>query len=187
MPHFRYLRIGLSSLAVAGGLCLALTASASATGYTPHTGATFNKPTGTQAEQYAIMDQLMASVDAAPKGSAIRMAMYSISIQDFSDKLIAAHQRGVNVQLLMDDHSLGDQWLSLVNELGTDTQAKSFAVTCHHSCLAESDISYMHAKFYMFSTTGSAKKVVTVSSANPTNSQAKTGWNNAYTMVGDST
>jgi phosphatidylserine/phosphatidylglycerophosphate/cardiolipin synthase-like enzyme len=115
------------------------------------------------------------------------MAFYSITISSFVDRLIAAHDRGVHVRLLMDDHDVRSTWTRLVAELGTNPQSESFAILCHRSCFTDYEPSYLHAKMYMFSTAGTAKRVVTISSANPTNGQAVTGWNDAYTMVGNTT
>ncbi|HST86588.1 MAG TPA: phospholipase D-like domain-containing protein [Kineosporiaceae bacterium] len=172
------------AILVALALVLAIPAAAHAD---PVEGAVFNKPDGSQAEQYAIADHLMASIDAAPAGSVIRMSFYSVTISSFVDRLIAAHDRGVHVRLLMDDHDIRDTWTRLTAALGQDHTAESFAVLCHRSCFTDYEPSYLHAKMYMFSTSGSAKRVVTISSANPTNGQAVTGWNDAYTMVGDTT
>jgi phosphatidylserine/phosphatidylglycerophosphate/cardiolipin synthase-like enzyme len=165
-------------------LVLAIPATAHAE---PSEGAIFNRPDGSRAQQYAIADHLMDSIDAAPAGSVIRMSFYSITISSFVDRLIAAHDRGVQVRLLMDDHDVRDTWMRLTAALGHDHTAGSFAVLCHRSCFTDYEPSYLHAKMYMFSTSGSAKRVVTISSANPTNGQAVTGWNDAYTMVGNTT
>jgi len=156
-----------------------------AAGFNPVTGATFNNPTGTPEQQYAILNQLKRSINAAPRGSVIRMAFFSLSVQSFSDTLIAAHARGVNVQLIMDNHDIRPQWTSLQTALGADTKARSFAITCTNGCLSGHAGALMHAKLYLFSTSGSAKKVATVSSANPTYAQATSAFNNAYTVVGD--
>ena len=150
---------------------------------TPTAGTQFNRPDGTAAEQYAIANDLIDSINSAPAGAVIRMAFYSITIQSFADALVAAHQRGVQVRILMDDHAVYAPWTTLVDELGGDTSSTSFAALCHRSCFTDYEPSYLHAKFYMFSTAGTAKRVVTVSSANPTNGQAITGWNDAYTMI----
>lgn len=177
-------RAVLAGLALALAVVVGLPVAASAT---PSPGALFNRPDGTAQEQYAIADQLIDSINAAPAGAVIRMAFYSITIPSFADALVAAHQRGVQVRVLMDDHAVYEPWTTLVQALGSDTSKTSFAALCHRSCFTDYEPSYLHAKMYMFSTSGSAKRVVTVSSANPTNGQAVTGWNDAYTMVGNET
>ncbi len=152
----------------------------------PVEGPVFNDPTGSEDQQMAIMDTIMRQIDGTKKGAIIRMAFYSFTIHKFADKLIAAHKRGVAVRLIMDDHEIYPAWERMVEELGTNPGASSFAVLCHGACLTENEPSYMHTKVYMFSATGGKPYVVSVSSANPTYFQARRGWNNGYTMVGDS-
>lgn len=171
----------LGAIGVAAGCLVGFAAPASAT---PVQGPSFNDPTGTPDQVYAIMTGIMDSIDGARPGATIRMGFYSLSIPAFVDKLIAAHDRGVVVRILMDDHAIGPQWDRLVAALGSDLTASSFAGLCHRSCFTDFEPSYLHAKFYMFSSTGGASRVVTVSSGNPSTGQ-ETGFNDAYTMVGD--
>jgi phosphatidylserine/phosphatidylglycerophosphate/cardiolipin synthase-like enzyme len=151
-------------------------------------GPVFNRPDDV-ARQYEIVSHWEQMIDETAPGAIIRMAFYSITVQSFVDKLIAAHNRGVQVKLLMDDHTTSPQWTQLVAALGTNPNSASgsFAVLCHRSCFTDYEPSYLHAKMYMFSSTGASSRVVSVSSANPTNGQAVIGWNNTYTMVGDRT
>jgi hypothetical protein len=118
----------------------------------------FNNPEGDTIEQYAITRQVEDNIDAAPKGSVIRMAFYSINLSDFADKLIAA--RGVYVKLLMDQHSNNATWKRLVAELGskvnTKTSASSYAALCYGGRLAHhytdgKPSSWLHTKYYLFS------------------------------------
>jgi phosphatidylserine/phosphatidylglycerophosphate/cardiolipin synthase-like enzyme len=152
----------------------------------PTTGPVFNDPTGTDAQQMAIMNKITKAIDGTPRGATIRMAMFSFTIEAFADKLIAAYKRGVRVRLILDDHAVFPAWERMVKALGRNPRASSFAVMCHGACLTENEPSYMHTKIYMFSSTGGASRVVIVSSANPTYFQARRGWNNGYTIVGDS-
>jgi hypothetical protein len=115
------------------------------------------------------------------------MAFFSLTVASFADKLIAAHRRGVNVRLLQDDHELGPDWKRLVSVLGSRTTSRSWALTCHRSCVSDEDPSYLHAKLYMFSRSYSTPLVVMMSSANPTWTQARVGWNDMYTITGNST
>lgn len=160
--------------------------------FNPHAGPIFNDPEGDPAAQYAIMRQIENNIDAAPKGSVIRFAFYSINLQEFADKLIAAHKRGVHVRLLMDQHSQNAIWKKLVSALGgkvdTTTSASSYAALCYGGCMAHHYVdgeptSWLHSKYYVFS--GGGKRTVTVSSANPTSTQAEVAWNNSYTTVGN--
>lgn len=159
----------------------------SAAGYSPAQGPLFNNPTGSTAQQAAITDELERMIVASPKGAVIRIATFSLTLQSFSDKLVAAHQRGVYVRILMDDHAVTPQWRQLEAVLGADSSALSYARLCRGGCMTQTEGSALHAKLYMFSTAGSAKRVAVVSSSNPTRSQQVNGWNNAYVSIGNDT
>lgn len=166
------------------------TGAANAT-FNPQAGPIFNDPEGTADQQYAIVRQIEDNIDNAPKGSVIRVAFYSISLNDFADKLIAAHQRGVYVKVLMDQHSQNSIWTRLVAELGSKvstTSASSYAALCYGGCVAHHytngvPSAELHTKFYLFS--GGGTRTVTLSSANPTRAQAEVASNNSYTAVGN--
>jgi hypothetical protein len=154
--------------------------------FTPTTGVLFNNPDGTLAQQYVLLDNLGKAVDAAPPGSVIRFATYSFSYQPLVDQLLRAYARGVQVRLLIDSHSETPQILQLRKTLGTSTARTSYARTCTYGCMS-SKPSFLHSKLYMFSTSGKAKQVVVISSANPARTGATGSWNNHYTIVGNET
>ncbi|HUQ43782.1 MAG TPA: phospholipase D-like domain-containing protein [Candidatus Limnocylindria bacterium] len=150
-------------------------------------GATFNIPTGSEYEQNAILRKMTRAIDGTPSGATIRMAFFSLTVPRFADKLIAAHKRGVNVRLLQDDHELGPDWKRLVSALGSNTSNRSWALPCHRSCVSDEDPSYLHAKLYMFSSSYGVPYITMYSSANPTFTQARVGWNDMYTITRNST
>lgn len=156
--------------------------------FTSSPGPRFNDPEDPGA-QMKIMGPIIESIDSASCGQTIRVAMYSISNAqpgpDFADALIAAHQRGVIVKALMDVHSDNAVWQSLVDELGNDPRASSFAAMCPGGCLTHFRGSSLHAKYYMLSGGSDANRTVTVSSANPTSAQASTAWNSSATVKGN--
>jgi phosphatidylserine/phosphatidylglycerophosphate/cardiolipin synthase-like enzyme len=158
--------------------------------FAPIAGTAFNNPSGTADEQYKIMNRLMDDINNAPKGSTIRVAIYSLDLPDFATSLINAHERGVYVKVLMDSHGAPNNalWAALQKELGkkvSTASASSFATLCTGGCITHhtSGPSYLHAKFYLFS--GGGHPTVVVSSANPTVPQAETAWNNSFTTVGN--
>ncbi len=177
-----------TALAVLCVLALVSTASttvaAPAPPYSPSNNVTFNLPTGTKAQQYAIVTQIDRAIAGSPKGATIRIAHYSFNIKSTADLLIAAHQRGVNVQMIIDRHELTSETKRLATELGRDEHKPSFVTTCKRSCMS-SRPSVMHAKFYLFSSVGSARLVSMISSANLSKTNAETSWNNNHTIVGD--
>jgi hypothetical protein len=79
--------------------------------------------------------------------------------------LVAAKQRGVDVQVIMDDaikqHTTADNLLR--TGLGTDTGQGSFFMTCpaDRGCIANQGTwSIMHAKFFLFTSTLGVSNVV---------------------------
>lgn len=151
-------------------------------------GPSFNDPEDADARMN-VMGPIIESINSASCGQTIRVAMYSLgSTQpgpDFASALIAAHRRGVIVKALMDFHSDNAVWQSMVDELGNDPQASSFAAMCPGGCLTHYSGSSLHAKYYMLSGGSEANRTVTVSSANPTSAQANTAWNSGFTVKGN--
>lgn len=159
----------------------------------PNAMVVFNNPLGTEAERRAIADKVAEGIDNAPAGSTIRLAVFSFTLPDIADKLIAAKARGVNVYLLTDDHLYYDvnaatatvQMERLKVALGTKvtTGTGSFIKICKDACVGSN---IMHAKLFMFSQTGDSKLVTMFSSSNLTASQMY-AWNNLYAIVGNQT
>lgn len=156
------------------------------------TGAVFNDPVG--GDPTAIVRQICTLVQQAPAGSRIRIAHFVVSGDagaDFATELIAAKRRGVDVQLVLDgwqDDTPAAE--SLRAELGTDESRSSWLHVCSRvspegntsSCIGTKG---QHNKFYLFSRTGGASDVVVQSSANFTDLNSRTYWNNATTLVGN--
>jgi len=151
---------------------------------TPRAGVVFNNPKGTKAQQLAIITQIDRALDAAPKGATIYMAQYLFDIDSTADKMIAAYQRGVHVQVLIDDGERTPQIARVREALGKDKSKLSFVATCRHGCMADT-ASVMHAKFYLFSQAGTARLVSMVSSANPYTGNTFKSWNDIDTIIGD--
>ena len=57
--------------------------------YSPKSGTIFNNPKGSNAAAERINDALDKTIDAAPTGSTIRMAMYLFNVDTTATKLIA--------------------------------------------------------------------------------------------------
>jgi len=168
------------------------TAGEARAAFAPRPGPIFNDPRGGHGRQYAIVQQIENNIAAAPKGSVIRVAVFSMDLDEIGDALIAAHERGVHVKVLMDQHAKNGLWNRLVAELGgkvSTKSASSYAALCYGGCMAHhysggEPASWLHTKFYLFS--GGGTPTVTLTSANPTAVQAEVTWNNSYTIVGNS-
>jgi phosphatidylserine/phosphatidylglycerophosphate/cardiolipin synthase-like enzyme len=182
----RHLALFVAALALMAG---ALAGPASAYDPPPlRAGMTYNVPGNENTPEMLVnLRKMMVAIDGTKSGETIRMAFFSLTVWNFSDKLIEAYNRGVNVRLIQDDHEIGPMWQDLVDVLGRDTTKKSWAVVCHRSCHSDENPSYMHAKIYLFSKTKDLSKVTMVCSCNPTYTQARVGWNDMYTWIGDTT
>ncbi|MGW2571409.1 phospholipase D-like domain-containing protein [Streptomyces sp. NPDC001537] len=159
-------------------------------------GPVFNDPLGTPAQQGAIFTQLIRLIDATPAGATIRGSMHEFQDQDVADALLAAHRRGANVRIIVDDSTYVDgdskefpnpAFRSLRAGLGTNDAARSWIVVCddkfedqdgvddvERGCLsvAPPEPAYNHNKFFLFSRIGpfddgtSYSKVVFQTSSN---------------------
>lgn len=158
-------------------------AARSATSWTPATGAVFNRPVGTAAEQRAILAYINRAVDATPRGATIRFAVFSFADKPTASRLIDAHNRGVKVQLIFNGHAGYKQEERLRKALGTNRNKRSFAYYCDRSCRGATG--QMHQKTFLFSKVGSAERVVMVGSNNMTRNNVVNQWSDLYTVVDD--
>jgi hypothetical protein len=154
-------------------------------------GAVFSEPVG--GDPAAIAQRLCSLVKQTPAGATIQVAHFVMSGTagtGFADELVKAHRRGVRVQVLVDGDTRGAAVAQrLAAALGTDTASASFLHVCTGpmsggtaACIGDKG---QHNKFYLFSRVGRAKNVVVQSSANLTDLNSTTYWNNALTLVGD--
>ena len=156
------------------------------------TGAAFSNPVAGRAT--GVVEQVCNLVNQAVPGSSIRLANFVISGNagmDFTNALLAAHDRGVDVQVVIDGWQIDNPAsVKLIESLGVDEAARSWVHVCSHkspegntsSCIGTKG---QHNKFYLFSETGGEKGVVVQSSANFTDVNSKTYWNNALTFTGN--
>ena len=152
--------------------------------YSPTPGPTFNDPSGTTTQQYALNRTLVTAIDNAPPGATVRIALFSGSISSFRDAVINAYRRGVHVRLLINGHSQQFLWWQqLVAVLGSDRSKPSYATACRYGCFSTRTSTLQHAKLYLFSATGTARRVAMLGSGNPTHAQANKGWNDLFTLV----
>lgn len=174
-----------------------LTATADAA-YKVTSGVTFNNPYGTKSQRMAILNKVYGAIDATKKGHVVRIVTYSIRDAQATKKLIAAHKRGVIVQVIVsdqllkkadekDDNDPAKPLVDLIKALGTKTvtnNSRSFVKVCKNSCASQYSESSVHSKIYMFSTAGSSKRVVMSASSNLSAGHTY-AWNNMYTAVGN--
>ncbi|MFI7425402.1 phospholipase D-like domain-containing protein [Micromonospora sp. NPDC049836] len=188
------LRRVVSSLAAAGCLLAAgLSIGPGPATAAPTTTAVFNNPVGTTAEKAAIQTRLVELIDGAPAGSRIRMAMYYATDATVPNALIAAKNRGVNVQVVFNDNDRTKApYAALVTALGTSLSASSWILFCPagRGCIGNRVLgsvdSINHNKFFLFSSTQGTANVVVQSTANlHTGRDGLGGWNAALVLVGN--
>jgi phosphatidylserine/phosphatidylglycerophosphate/cardiolipin synthase-like enzyme len=178
-----------------------------AVAYTPDSGALFNNPMGTVRAQHSLAAKLRATIASAPRHSVIRIAVYSFDRRDLGDALVAACNRGVAVQIVINDNWISGQVKRLRKRLGTNIDPRwkdrcnprkkpenpastkqpypdpSFLKVCYRSCRLRGP-GNQHMKIYMFSQAGKADNVIMVGSNNMTYYAARTHWNDTFTVQG---
>lgn len=153
--------------------------------YTVPTGAYFNNPRGSWTNRLRIERQVVKAIDNTRKGATIRIALYSFDRVPVAQRLIAARNRGVHVQLLLNDHQDTRAMKMLRARLGTDRSKQDFIYKCHSGCRTDNRKRLLHSKFYTFSKTGGSKYALFFGSANLTMNAARHQWNDLYLMDGD--
>jgi predicted outer membrane repeat protein len=193
----RAIRVGVTVL-----LALALSAPAAAA-WEPPAGAVFNDPMGTIEARWRIVHSVDEAIRGAQPGSRVLITSYYFDSESSANALIAAHERGVQVQVVVDGiHATTRQPLRIAAKVNADNidpatgqppldaegnplrwgPDNSFVVFCQNSCRNVGGA--MHSKFYVFTETGTAKDVVMVSSSNLNKGGAVKGWNDLYVIKG---
>lgn len=171
----------------------------------------FNNPTGSVAEQYTIFQQLARMIDRVPAGETISMSWLEFKVAYTTDteekpnipqRLVKAHQRGVNVRIVLDNNVKSGSsntklypYKTLAPVLGTNVKAPSYIVVSpdKKGAIAKRKIysdttSYNHNKFLQASkmvlNNGTVvKNAVFQSSGNLGTWDADTAFNNAITFT----
>jgi phosphatidylserine/phosphatidylglycerophosphate/cardiolipin synthase-like enzyme len=141
----------------------------------------FNDPSGGHAEQYALVRAINAEIDASEPGATVRLAAYSFAMPSTARALLRAHERGVRVRVVTDDHS--GHWGSvrmLRRTLGSDLHADSYVQVCRLSC--RGGRGNQHAKFVTVSAGRHGDHRVLVGSVNLTSYSARRQWNDLYVV-----
>jgi hypothetical protein len=151
--------------------------------YAAQPGPLFATPDAAPADNRAV-HALVDNIRHTPRGATIRIVAYSFSLSEVSQPLIAADQRGVHVQVIVDGrHSHAFQATqALVTALGTDRHHGSFIVLTDHS--ARGTVSHSHQKSWSFSRTGASRNVVMVGATNLSVLGTTQQYSDMYTFVG---
>ena len=148
-------------------------------------GAYFNNPRGGWGARLRIERQVMKAIKATRRGSTIRIALYSFDRVPVAKALLAARNRGVHVQLLLNDHQDTKAMKMLRARLGTNRRKKDFIYKCHSGCRTDGRKRLLHTKFYTFTKTGRSKYALFLGSHNLTMNAARHQWNDLYLMDGN--
>lgn len=178
--------------ALVSALTATVLVAAPALAWAPNQGSLFNNPKGSTAAKYRIQLRIEKAVRNALPGSKVLIATYLMDRRESVDALVAARDRGVSVQVVLDGGINTGPSQRLVRRLNADNGRgglewgpdRSFAMQCSGSCRGGAPNQAMHAKFYAFSHTGTAHDVVMVSSANLNKGGAVKGYNDLFTMRG---
>jgi phosphatidylserine/phosphatidylglycerophosphate/cardiolipin synthase-like enzyme len=164
----------------------------------PKTGPLFNDPYNRKPYQAAtIRTQAIRSINSAPKGSVIKMAMFNFRSPSYTNALVRAHQRGVQVQFLMfhgnDTPDLGNPDPKILRKelrkgnKGLPAAQRSWIRECKGSCRGRGGIT--HFKFITFSKVGvgphGPRSVVMYGSNNATDVAVGQQWNDWFTYTND--
>lgn len=158
--------------------------------WTPRAGVLFNNPLGRGSKRYLLVDHITKAIHRAHRRSTIDVMSWNIMSRSGVDALIGAQRRGVTVRVLMDDSNRTEipnpsfrrlQSTLQKNNARWPQHRHSYARTCRGSCRGPAG--QAHAKFYLFSRTGTAKHVTIQGSANLTAASATNQWNDVYTFI----
>jgi phosphatidylserine/phosphatidylglycerophosphate/cardiolipin synthase-like enzyme len=174
------------------GSVLAAGPATSAQAWAPPQGSLFNNPKGNTAAKYRLERGVEAAIRHALPGSTILVATYLMDRAPSVDALLGARKRHVSVRVVLDGGISTGPARRLKRVLNRDNgnqklrwgPDRSFAIQCAGSCRGGGKNQAMHAKFYAFSATGTARNVVMVSSANLNRGGATLGYNDMFTMSG---
>jgi phosphatidylserine/phosphatidylglycerophosphate/cardiolipin synthase-like enzyme len=148
-------------------------------------GAYFNNP-HVNADRFKIERRIIDTIRHTQKGATIRIAVYSFDREGVADALIAAHKRGVKIQMLLNDHQDTHAMKRVRAVLGTNRFAKNFIYKCKQGCRTFADqYRNLHSKFYTFTQAGKSKDVLITGSVNLTRNAVYHQWNDGYFMSGN--
>ncbi|GAA4908852.1 phosphatidylserine/phosphatidylglycerophosphate/cardiolipin synthase-like enzyme [Nonomuraea thailandensis] len=199
-------RVLLALCVVTSLLAITSPARADVTGPPVLNAPVFNDPTADSgvagvpsAAQSAVMDQLIRLIKATPQGAEIRFVNHQFSpgqrSSEVADQLVAAHQRGVQVKVILDSMENGANdavTATLAAALGTSESAGSWVIRCEYpdesavdrGCIGRN---YLHSKFALFSSVVaggvSHPNVVFQTSSNLSDWYLYNSYNDAYTFT----
>ena len=149
--------------------------------WVPPVGVLLSDPT-IPGRRRVILDRVITSVKNTAKGEFIRTAVWNYDDRAVTNALIAAHQRGVHVQIVVANSVANRNWTRTAAALNANRRDQSFAIRCRGGCRSRS---ILHAKFILFSRVHKARKTSMVGSFNLTQPAGFRQWNDLVTTRDD--
>ncbi len=149
--------------------------------YSPPLGAIFANPLNGHGRD--ILSQVYQSIQGSPKGSEIRLVVWNFDDPAITNALIAAKDRGVQVQVVVAESVANRNFFRLRDYLGRNPEDKSFAIRCHNSCRSNRFV--MHAKIFLFSHVGKRRNISMFGSTNLTKAAGNRQWNDQTTTTNE--
>lgn len=157
--------------------------------YAPTPGPTFNNPLGGGPARYRVLNVVQDAIRHAYKHSIIRIMSWNIMSRSVVNLLLSAQRRGTRVLAIMDSSNRdlipNPSYARLHRGLIAGNKAmklspkhQSHAKVCINSCRGTNG--QAHAKYFLFSHTGTAKKVLMEGSTNLTAAAALNQWNDVF-------
>lgn len=148
--------------------------------------------TSSSLQDMTLHNRVLQMVQETPPGASIHFPLFSLSWEPFTDAVIAARDRGVAVYVVGNGKfpsGTMPEMDRLREALGPDHYRRCYTAPTEtteafRGCIPARPNSFMHAKFFAFSQTGSLSNVVAVTSTNMTNSQL-TQYNDMIITSGD--
>jgi phosphatidylserine/phosphatidylglycerophosphate/cardiolipin synthase-like enzyme len=125
--------------------------------WAPPDGGHFNNPFGSRSARNRIEDIVYATINHARPASYIRISVFSFDRERMADALISAYKRGVNVQILVNEHQTTRAMKRLRSVFGANRTRRSFIYQCERGCRGGG---FLHSKFYLFSNTGGTQSMM---------------------------
>ena len=167
-------------VAAAAGLAQAAQEKPKPKRWKAYQGAFFNNP-HVNADRFKIERRIIETLRHVPKGETVRIAAYSFDRVPMANALIAAHKRGVKIQMLLNDHQDTHAMKRVRAVLGTNRFAKNFIYKCKQGCRTFADqYRNLHSKFYLFPKAGKSRRVIALGSHNFTMNADRHQWNDIY-------
>lgn len=134
-------------------------------------------------DRTSIRETIIGAIESAPRGSLIRVAVFTFSDAGVANALGNAYRRGVRIRLLANrgDIKGSPAFYSLQRLVGNNLLKPSWVRSCRGSCRGPGG--QLHSKLYLFSKVGYSDYVSLISSANLTDYAVYNQWNHVDTVV----